>query len=140
MSTSRDDSPPEAIGEKVLTTTVASAKEAWGDRLVAAYALGSLAHGGFSINVSDVDLGLILSDPLEDQDTEGMANLSAAIKASVAPLATRLSVFWGSIATPSGQTSGDRPLPHHHVDQLAGDLQAVADLAVDLHQQGNGLL
>jgi len=137
MSTSRDDSPPEAIGERILTTPVAGAKEAWSDRLVAAYALGSLAHGGFSIHVSDVDLGFILSDPLGDQDTEGMANLSAAIKASVAPLATRLSVFWGSIATLSGQTSGDRPLPHHHVDQSAGDLQAVADLAVDLHHQGN---
>ena len=90
--------------------------------------------------MSDVDVGLILSDPLEDQDTEGMANLSAAIKASGAPLAIRLSVFWGSIATLSGQTAGDRPLPHHHVDQPAGDLQAVADLAVDLHEQGNGLL
>ncbi len=118
MSTSRDDSPPEAIGENVLTTAVAGARAAWGERLVAAYALGSLAHGGFSINVSDVDLGLILSDPLEDQDTEGMANLSAAIKASGAPLATRLSVFWGSIATLSGEASGGRFPPLDRLDLI----------------------
>ncbi len=36
-----------------------------GPRLVAAYALGSLAHGGFSPLVSDVDLGLVLTDPIE---------------------------------------------------------------------------
>jgi hypothetical protein len=33
-------------------------------RLIAGYALGSLAHGGFSPLVSDVDLGLILEDPV----------------------------------------------------------------------------
>ncbi len=97
---------------------MASARDTWGERLVAAYALGSLAHGGFSIHVSDVDLGLILGDPLEDQDTEEMANLSAAIKASGAPLATRLSVFWGSIATLSGQASGGRFPPLDRLDLI----------------------
>ena len=116
MSSSRDDSHPEAIGEKVLTAAVASARDVWGERLVAAYALGSLAHGGFSIHVSDIDLGLILDDPLEDQDTEGMANLSAAIKASGAPLATRLSVFWGSLATLSGLATGGRFPPLDRLD------------------------
>ncbi len=61
---------PEAVGEYVLTTTVARTNDLWGDRLVAAYAPGSLAHGGFSINASDVDLGLILSDPVTDRDGE----------------------------------------------------------------------
>ncbi len=55
MSSSRDHSQPEAIGEKVLTTAVTSARDVWGDRLIAAYALGSLAHGGFSVHVSDTD-------------------------------------------------------------------------------------
>jgi hypothetical protein len=40
----------------------------WGSRLAAGYALGSLAHGGFSALVSDVDLGLILEDPLRATD------------------------------------------------------------------------
>ena len=53
-----------AIGEAVLDLAVAGAETAFGLRLEAAYALGSLAHDGFSSLVSDVDLGLILSDPL----------------------------------------------------------------------------
>ena len=81
MSTSHDESHPEAIGEKVLTAAVASARDVWGERLVAAYALGSLAHGGFSIHVSDIDLGLILADPLEDQDTAA-SPLSVPLKRS----------------------------------------------------------
>ena len=56
MSTSHDESHPEAIGDKVLTAAVASARNVWGERLIAAYTLGSLAHGGFSIHVSDIDL------------------------------------------------------------------------------------
>jgi hypothetical protein len=38
----------------------------WPDRLLAAYALGSLAHGGFSPLVSDVDFGLVLERPPTD--------------------------------------------------------------------------
>ena len=133
MSSSLDDSHPETIGEKVLTAAVARARDAWGERLVAAYALGSLAHGGFSVHVSDIDLGLILDDPLEDQDTEEMANLSAAIKASGAPLATRLSVFWGSIATLSGQASGGRFPPLDCLDLIRyGRLLAGRDIREQL--------
>ncbi len=129
MSSSPDDPQPEAIGEKVLTTVVARAQDAWGERLVAAYALGSLAHGGFSIHVSDVDLGLILSDPLEDQDAAGMAKLSAAVKTSGEPLADRLSVFWGSIATLSGEAPGGRFPPLDRLDLIRyGRLLAGRDI------------
>lgn len=43
-------------GNGVLADAVAAYRVVLGDRLVAAYALGSLAHGGFSELVSDVDL------------------------------------------------------------------------------------
>ena len=51
-------------GEAVLAAAVYAYRAALGSRLIAGYALGSLAHGGFSPLVSDVDLGLILQDPL----------------------------------------------------------------------------
>ena len=57
-----------AQGEAVLAEAVSASRHALGPRLVAAYALGSLAHGGFSPLVSDVDLGLILADPLMETD------------------------------------------------------------------------
>ena len=107
---------PEAIGEKVLMAAVAKAEDTWGNRLVAAYALGSLAHGGFSINVSDVDLGLILSDPIDDQDSERVDALTAAIKGSGMALAERLSTFWGSLVTLSGNAPGGRFPPLDRLD------------------------
>jgi predicted nucleotidyltransferase len=98
-------------GERVLSEAVKLSQERWGARLVAAYALGSLAHGGFSIHVSDVDLGLVLSDPLDDADAISVRELSDAVKAGGAPLSERLSVFWGSFGTLSGSTGGGRLPP-----------------------------
>ncbi|PKB79551.1 MAG: hypothetical protein BZY88_12675 [SAR202 cluster bacterium Io17-Chloro-G9] len=107
---------PQAIGEIVLTTAVARAKDTWGDRLVAAYALGSLAHGGFSIHVSDVDLGLILSDPVDDRDVGWMDDLATGVKESGIHLADRLSVFWGSLAILSDHATGGRFPPLDRLD------------------------
>ncbi len=45
-------------GEIVLARAVSAYQAALGSRLIAAYALGSLAHGGFSPLVSDVGAGL----------------------------------------------------------------------------------
>jgi hypothetical protein len=66
-----------------------------GPRLVSAYAIGSLAHGGFSTAVSDVDVA-VLVDRCE-------AGIEVIIEAAIArtrvaltsELADRLSVFYG---------------------------------------------
>jgi len=99
----------------VLEDAVRLAADRWGTRLIAAYALGSLVHGGFSVHVSDVDLGLVLSDPLEAQDVLAIEALATTVKAGGAPLAKRLSIFWGSLATLSGAATGGRFPP---LDQL----------------------
>jgi predicted nucleotidyltransferase len=80
-------------GENVLRAAVKLAEASWGDRFVAAYALGSLAHGGFTVHVSDVDLGLVLSDPLAEEDTGVVDRLSTTVKAGGAPLANRPQSF-----------------------------------------------
>jgi predicted nucleotidyltransferase len=85
----------EARGRAVLAAAIEAARGRLGPRLVAAYALGSLAHGGFSPLVSDVDLGLVVADPLDPADGAEIAALREDV-ASVDPLAARLSVFWGS--------------------------------------------
>jgi hypothetical protein len=103
----------------VLEGAVRLAATTWGARLVAAYALGSLAHGGFSPFVSDVDLGLVLSDPLEEQDAQAIEALSNSVKAGAGdPLADRLSIFWGSLATLSGEAVGGRFPPLDRVDLI----------------------
>ena len=79
-----------------------------GDRLLAAYALGSLAHGGFSPLVSDIDLALILRDPVGPGDVEKIEALAAIEKAKGTELHRRLSVFWGIPATLRGDQEGGR--------------------------------
>ena len=98
---------PEA-GERVLVQAVELVRRVWGKRLAAAYAIGSLAHGGFSVHVSDVDLGLVLHDPLDAGDENAIDQLVTGVAAGGAPLTDRLSVFWGSIGTLSGAAVGGR--------------------------------
>ena len=95
-------------GEHVLADAVEIAASIWKDRLVAAYALGSLAHGGFSPHVSDVDVGFVLADPLDDTDSETVMRITSGIRASGMPLGDKLSIFWGSPATLSGTAGGGR--------------------------------
>lgn len=95
-------------GERVLAEASEAYRTALGGRLLAAYALGSLAHGGFSELVSDVDLGLILSDPLQRADLETIQAVADAQKSKGSPLHQRLSVFWGTPATLGGEQDGGR--------------------------------
>jgi predicted nucleotidyltransferase len=108
----------EMLGEAVLDQAVALAREAWEGRLLAAYALGSLAHGGFSALVSDVDLGLVLADPLAADDAARVAALGDRVRAAAAPLADRLSVFWGSPAALRGAGPLGRFPPLDRLDLL----------------------
>jgi hypothetical protein len=95
-------------GERVLAEAAEAYRVALGDRLLAAYALGSLAHGGFSELVSDVDLGLIVSDPLRAGDDETIEAIAETEKRKRSPLHERLSVFWGTPTTLRGEQKGGR--------------------------------
>ena len=73
-------------GETVLAEAAESYRNALGERLIAAYALGSLAHGGFSPQVSDIDLGLVVSDPARPEDAETIQAIADREKAKGSPL------------------------------------------------------
>ena len=99
-----------AAGEAILELAHDQASKTFGPRIEAAYALGSLAHGGFSALVSDVDFGMILSDPLTEQDAKSVEEIGVSVRAAGAPLCDRLSVFWGSPASlRNGGTPGRFP-------------------------------
>jgi hypothetical protein len=124
-------------GEAVLAEAVAAARAALGARLMAAYALGSLAHGGFSPLVSDVDLALVLTDPPTSADPETLRLLAETVKAGGSPLHQRLSVFWGTPATLRGETDGGRFPPLDRLDLLQnGRLLAGDDVRSDLPDRG----
>jgi predicted nucleotidyltransferase len=95
-------------GESVLAEAVEAYRVALGGRLLAAYALGSLAHGGFSELVSDIDLGLIVSDPHLPADDSMIQVVADAEKSKGSALHERLSVFWGTPATLRGERKGGR--------------------------------
>ena len=95
-------------GERVLAEAVEAYRIALGGRLLAAYALGSLAHGGFGELVSDIDLGLIVSDPPLPADDSMIRMVADAEKSKGSALHERLSVFWGTPATLRGEREGGR--------------------------------
>jgi hypothetical protein len=95
--------------ESILAQATDAYRVTFGARLIAAYALGSLAHGGFSPLVSDIDLGLIVADPLRGGDPEAIQAVADAERSSGgSELAERLSVFWGTPATLRGERDGGR--------------------------------
>jgi hypothetical protein len=117
-------------GETVLLEAVDAYRAALGDRLIAAYALGSLAHGGFSELVSDVDLGLILSDPPQPADADAIQRVAESERDKGSALHERLSVFWGTPSTLAGEREGGRFPPPDRLDLLeSGRLLAGSDEA-----------
>jgi hypothetical protein len=91
----------ERAGWDVIEAAVAAAQERLGERLASAYAIGSLAHGGFAPAVSDVDLALLTGEPVDD-----IADVVEEIQDEVAgtwELGSRLSIFhapWAEFGDP----------------------------------------
>jgi hypothetical protein len=128
-------------GEAVLAEALAAYQTALGQRLIAAYALGSLAHGGFSPLVSDVDLGLVLADPLRMKDRFAIRSVASAVRAGGSPLHQRLSVFWGTPSTLQGRVSGGRFPPLDRLDLLEyGRLLAGTDARDSVARPGRAEL
>ena len=97
-----------ASGEDVLADTVRLGRRAMGSRLLAAYALGSLAHGGFSPLVSDVDVALVLADSVLLSDHELLLGVAERVRSIGSPLHRRVSIFWGTPASLTGRADGGR--------------------------------
>lgn len=96
--------PGTEEGWGVIGAAVRTARARLGDGLLSAYAIGSLAHGGFAASVSDVDLALLT----DQRPGREMRAVVAAITNDVASdtalaLRDRLSVFhtpWARFADP----------------------------------------
>ena len=69
----------------------ASYRARLGARLIGAYLIGSLAHGGFSHRYSDIDMALVTEDGL---DAAALAALRDVAANQDIKLAQKLSLFW----------------------------------------------
>jgi len=91
-----------------------SVADAWdsrlGVRLLGVHLIGSLAHGGFGVRYSDIDMAVVAKDPLVPSDLKGMHEDAAAVSAEHA---NKLSLFW----TDHGFTVGRFP-PLDRLDYL----------------------
>jgi hypothetical protein len=108
----------EVRGEAVLTDAVSAFARALGDRLIAAFALGSLAHGGFSELVSDVDIGLVLSEEAGVSDADVIEAVTAEVRKGGTELHKRLSVFWATLPTLQEGSEGGRFPPLDRLDLI----------------------
>ncbi len=78
----------------MIDAAVASARRRLGTELVSAYAIGSLAHGGFSVAASDVDLALLTSGDADSQNAEVVMSICGDVRTAVGgELSERLSIF-----------------------------------------------
>lgn len=84
--------------DEVLGATTCALRDAFGERLLAVYAIGSLAHGGFTGLVSDIDVAAIILDPIQPADRESIRSIATKVAAERA-LGERLSLFWGARST-----------------------------------------
>lgn len=89
MTTANDDARAAALE---FTSALA---QAWhqhlGPRLLGAYLIGSLAHGGFNRRYSDIDMALVADGGLSDGDLVAMRDAAVALSPE---LASKLSIFW----------------------------------------------
>lgn len=128
-------------GDDVLRDVIRVAADAIGDRLVAGYALGSLAHGGFAPAASDVDVALILADPIQPSDPVLIQQIGDAVRAIGSPLHARTSIFWGSPESLRGDGTDGRFPP---LDRLClsehGRLLIGVDIRAGLQPPGHAEL
>jgi predicted nucleotidyltransferase len=94
MSTEHNDPKNEMARTAALAFAHALAslyRAQLGERLMGAYLIGSLAHGGFSHRYSDIDMALVTEGGL---DTAALTTLRSLAAEENAALSQKLSVFW----------------------------------------------
>lgn len=85
--------PGTEEGWAVLDTAVRSAQDRLGDNLMSAYAIGSLAHGGFRPAVSDIDLALLTDEHASRDIGTIVAAIATEVRNAGHALSDRLSIF-----------------------------------------------
>lgn len=102
MTTCGSTAPARAVADDCARAH----QDAFADRLVAAYLLGSLAYGGYAPAVSDIDLAIVLADTRET-DADTIADTIGTLHGR-SDLHHKLSIFWSSLPALRGGHSDGR--------------------------------
>src|SRR6185295_2199469 len=98
---------PEAVCP-LLDGLISLARERFPRRLQGVYLLGSLAHGGLSPRLSDVDACTILADPQEEGDGPALVEISGELAERFPRFGPKLSLFWATEAILESRACGGR--------------------------------
>jgi len=85
------NNPAEGAAVDFANATVPLWQAEFGPKLLGAYLMGSLAHGGFSARYSDIDIAVITEEGLSTEILDGVRSRANALSAD---WGSRLSVFW----------------------------------------------
>ena len=102
----------------LINDITVSAEEMLGNRCMSVYIMGSLARGGFSEVASDIDLGLILSGPLQDDDLSTIEEIQTNIVKNYPQINNNVSIFWGTIGSINGAVDAGRYPPFDRLDLI----------------------
>ncbi len=90
--------PGEAEARQIALAVAQQAATEFGSEFSGAFLLGSLAHGGFALKSSDIDIALVLHQLDAETGARVRQLTSAAIASFNSPLTARVSVFWADPA------------------------------------------
>ena len=90
----------------------------FGDRCTAVYVMGSLARGDFSESASDIDIGIVLKDPLLDSDLQFIEQIETDALQKHHAVKNQVSIFWGSIDSLNGIHDFGRYPPFDRLDLI----------------------
>jgi predicted nucleotidyltransferase len=116
--------------DQVVADTVEAARAVFGSEIEAIFTLGSLAHGGFTPLVSDIDIAIVLGSTSAATVDQIARVQSLVVERGSSPLSDRLSVFWGDWhAVRTGEADHFRLGPVDRLDLLeSGHLILGSDL------------
>jgi hypothetical protein len=104
--------------QALVADIAAAATLAFSDRLIATYIMGSLARGKFSESASDIDIGLLLKDPLLTTDQATIDTLVARSASQHPNVKNAVSVFWGSLDSINGTCDNFQYSPYDRIDLI----------------------
>lgn len=104
---------------KLLVNNVALvAQDIFKNRCIAIYLMGSLARGGFSEVASDIDIGIILDSPLQEDDQSNIDKSRSIARNKSPEIKNSVSIFWGSLDSINGIIDAGRYPPFDRLDLI----------------------
>ena len=80
--------------------------------------MGSLARGGFSEVASDIDMGIILSGTLQEDDPSTIEKIQTNVAKNYPQINNNVSIFWGTIESINGAVDAGRYPPFDRLDLI----------------------